>query len=95
MKNGTKFTGIFAFLVIKLLILLVLKVQTIATLEQEMMPMKNEHFRTVKKKHDHVVKNKFCYEKNKNNSSLFETTLAFRQIVKGRNCQIASYDPPN
>ena len=72
-----------------------MKVQTIATLEQEMMPIKNEHFRTIKKKHDHVVKNKFCYEKNKNNSSLFETTLAFRQIVKGRNCQIASYDPPN
>ena len=96
MKNGTKFIEIFTSLVIKLQTVLVLKVQTTATLEEKMMPIKNEQFRTIKKKnHDHIVINKFCYEKNKNNSSLFETTLAFRQIVKGRNCQIASYDSPN
>ena len=40
-KSGTKFTGIFASLVIKSLTPLVLKVQTRATLEQKMMPIKN------------------------------------------------------
>ena len=40
LKKGTKFTGIFASLVIKLQTPLVLKVQTRATLEQNMMPTK-------------------------------------------------------
>ena len=48
-KSGTKFTGIFASLVIKSLTPLVLKVQTRATLEQKMMPIKNEQFSTIKK----------------------------------------------
>ena len=47
-KNGIKFTGIFAFLVLKLQILLVLKFQTRATLEQMMLPMENEQVRTIK-----------------------------------------------
>ena len=51
LENGTKFTGIFAFWVIKLLTAVVLKVQTGTTLEQKMIPIKNEQFRTVKK-HD-------------------------------------------
>ena len=54
MKNGTKFTGIFASFMIKLLTPLVLKVQTRATLEQKMMRIKNEKFRTIKKNHDHI-----------------------------------------
>ena len=52
-KKETNFTGIFAFLVIKLSTPLVLKVQTRATLEQKMMPIKNKQFHTIKK-HDLV-----------------------------------------
>ena len=53
LKNGIQFTGIFAYLVIKLQTPLVLKVQSRAMLEQMMMPIKNEQFRTIKKKkHD-------------------------------------------
>ena len=52
LKNGTKFTGRFASLVIKLKITLVLKVQTRAKLAQKMMPIKNKQFCTIKKKHD-------------------------------------------
>ena len=47
LKYGTKFTGIFAYLVIKSRPLLVLKIQTRATLEQKVMPIKNEQFRTI------------------------------------------------
>ena len=51
LKNGTKLTGIFASLMIKLYKSVVFKVQIRATLEQKMMPIKNEQFRTIKK-HD-------------------------------------------
>ena len=49
LKNGIKFTGIFASLVIKLQTPLLLKVQTRATLGQKMILIKNEQFRTIKK----------------------------------------------
>ena len=42
LKNGTKFTGIFSLLVIKLKPPLVLIVKTRTTLEQKMLPVKNE-----------------------------------------------------
>ena len=49
LKNGTIFTRIFAFVLIKLEISLVLKVQTRTTLEQNIIPIKNEENRITKK----------------------------------------------
>ena len=49
LKNGTIFTGIFAFVLIKLEISLVLKVKTRTTLEQNIIPIKNEENRITKK----------------------------------------------
>ena len=54
LKNRTKFTGIFASLVIKLQTPQVLKVQTRATIEQKMIPIKNEQFCN-QKKHDLII----------------------------------------
>ena len=50
LKNETKFTGIFASLMIKLETRLVLKVQTRATPEQRMIPIKNEQCGKIKNK---------------------------------------------
>ena len=69
MKNGTKFTAIFAFLAIKLKIPLVLKVQTRATIEQKMVPINTDKFRTTKK-HDHIFSGALG---NQSNSQTYNT----------------------
>ena len=63
LKSGTKFTGMFTSLVIKLKIPLILKVQTRTTLEQmRNEELKNEKFCTIKKKHDSLH---FTFSSNK------------------------------